>query len=714
MTLEQYVTNLLPWFVQICSLSLIGTLLPMALRIRHPRTQLAYGYALLLVCLLLPVLQPWRAPSSITSAPPSAHTAAASINVDSSASASSTSIGPRQGTIEDVASRSIPQEPSQTPDWLAGLSISRILLWVLVGGALVRLGALAIGIWQIRRYRISATPVFPIPDSIKTAFSLVPSRAIVCLSPDVTSPATLGFLRPVILLPTSFLDLEEGSQQAIVCHELLHVRRGDWLAAILEGVVSAVLWFPPMSWLLSEIRLAREQLVDAEVVRLTSSRDAYIHALLGMAGGRPRLDLLPVPLFLRRRHLTERVQALLDSADSMRRLSLCYTSAAVVLTAIGWLTIAFFPFVGIAPRVEAAEARVDVSGSPPTPATREDANAPVVPASAPARSPEARVPEPVGEDPIVGGIENASTPAERAEALALIERARQNNDLHIAGTPPFHLEATFEASGDVTHVGPGALTQTWMSGQRWRWTASLGDYSQARIGSRNAGFDESPVAAVPIRVHMLRTAIFSPVRISGNRIRVAAGRASGEQVNCVLLAAPDAPATSTRLWNETEYCIDAAGLLRVYSPALGSYTYFEYSSAHQFGGRTVPDRISSFVGGNRVLAARLRIAGAGSPDSGLFTPTEGMLAAGPGVSLVMAQWIVLRSGADPDGPRRTVVVHAGIDPAGAVLEAEVAHGDPALAPSALALVKSHRFQGRGTQRDAYVGVEFGSGAGPTP
>src|SRR5262249_11357768 len=112
------------------------------------------------------------------------------------------------------------------------------------------------------------------------------------------------------------------------------------------------------------------------------------------------------------------------------------------------------------------------------------------------------------QEPVTGVIQVPATPTERAAALSLLERARQNSDMHIAGTPPFQLDVTFVAGGSVAHTGPGTLSETWFSGQRWRWTASLADYSQTRIGRGQAGFDEKPVPAVPVRVQMIREAVF--------------------------------------------------------------------------------------------------------------------------------------------------------------------------------------------------------------
>jgi|SRR5438552_662604 len=54
--------NFLSWAAQVSVLALIGAALPAIFRIRHPRSHLAYCYALLLACIVLPLIQPWQHP----------------------------------------------------------------------------------------------------------------------------------------------------------------------------------------------------------------------------------------------------------------------------------------------------------------------------------------------------------------------------------------------------------------------------------------------------------------------------------------------------------------------------------------------------------------------------------------------------------------------------------------------------------------------------
>src|SRR5207247_128383 len=110
----------------------------------------------------------------------------------------------------------------------------------------------------------------------------------------------------------------------------------------------AVVWFhPAFWWLLAQARLAREQIVDAEVVRITSAREPYINALLAMAGAKPALDLAPAPLFLRKHHLLQRMHLLVTEVSMSRfRLFASYVGMAAILALAGWLGFVSFPMTG--------------------------------------------------------------------------------------------------------------------------------------------------------------------------------------------------------------------------------------------------------------------------------------------------------------------------------------------------------------------------------
>jgi beta-lactamase regulating signal transducer with metallopeptidase domain len=163
-------------------------------------------------------------------------------------------------------------------------------------------------------------------------------------SRDIGGPVTFGLRRPVILLPDAFLKMGPKLQEAIACHELLHVRRRDWIFTLGEEIVRAIFWFHPVLLRLVErIRLTREQVVDGLVVRWTNARTHYMQALLEMAA-MPARPGLAAPSFVRKHHLTERIKLLLKEV-SMSRRRLIFSLAAVVVAAIvaGGLAVWYFP-----------------------------------------------------------------------------------------------------------------------------------------------------------------------------------------------------------------------------------------------------------------------------------------------------------------------------------------------------------------------------------
>src|SRR5215467_11753887 len=68
-------------------------------------------------------------------------------------------------------------------------------------------------------------------------------------------------------------------------------------------------------------------------------------------------------------------------------------------------------------------------------------------------------------------VQTPATPSARATAMGVLERARQNSDMHMPGAAPFDLHVSFTALAADGSTPSGELTETWLSGQNWRWTA---------------------------------------------------------------------------------------------------------------------------------------------------------------------------------------------------------------------------------------------------
>ena len=105
------------------------------------------------------------------------------------------------------------------------------------------------------------------------------------LSEKMLIPLTAGFIKPMILFPIALLNrLSEEQVEAILLHELAHIKRHDYLFNILQRIMEIVLFFNPMVWLLAkDIRREREFCCDDLVLDYSANPGIYAHALLQIA-----------------------------------------------------------------------------------------------------------------------------------------------------------------------------------------------------------------------------------------------------------------------------------------------------------------------------------------------------------------------------------------------------------------------------------------------
>ena len=272
-------------------------------RLSVPAVRLAYWRGVGAICIVLPLLPVPRADAPVVSV---AWGVGALIGVDS--------------------------EPAKP----LAMTLGTALLWIWASGVVVRLGALVAGAFRLRQLRRRSVPATlgADIDALKTALA---PHADVRWSSALNQPVTFGIRRPVILLPRAFGDLSTDARCAVACHELLHVARRDWLWIVVEEHARALFWFHPgVWWLVEQVQLAREQVIDHLVVTRTAAKRAYMSALLTFAdqGPHARLSLA----FLRRRHLKSRFQLLSkESHMSFARLAWTTTVMASVMicTAVG-------------------------------------------------------------------------------------------------------------------------------------------------------------------------------------------------------------------------------------------------------------------------------------------------------------------------------------------------------------------------------------------
>ena len=102
-------------------------------------------------------------------------------------------------------------------------------------------------------------------------------------SSDLKSPISWGVLRPVILLNEEALEARHEAE-AIIAHELAHVRGLDWAKLLLARIVTAIFWFNPLVWVLArEAHQLREETADDAVLAANVDSADYAQLLVGVA-----------------------------------------------------------------------------------------------------------------------------------------------------------------------------------------------------------------------------------------------------------------------------------------------------------------------------------------------------------------------------------------------------------------------------------------------
>jgi uncharacterized protein (TIGR03435 family) len=116
------------------------------------------------------------------------------------------------------------------------------------------------------------------------------SRAVrLAVSPLVQAPAVIGWLRPAILMPVGALaGLPAAHIEALLLHELAHIRRHDYLINLLQSAAEALLFYHPAVWWISgHMRAERELCCDDAAVQWTGNAFVYASALLKLESARP-------------------------------------------------------------------------------------------------------------------------------------------------------------------------------------------------------------------------------------------------------------------------------------------------------------------------------------------------------------------------------------------------------------------------------------------
>lgn len=201
-------------------------------------------------------------------------------------------------------------------------------------GALVMLLRTGGGLVVVRRWvTASEAPA----EAVRSRLEALRARLMVRpvrwgVSRLLTVPLTVGFLRPVVLLPMSLVTAVPGADlELLAAHELMHVRRWDYLVNLGQAVVEAVLFFHPAMWWVTRCaREEREYCCDDAVVAGLGAARSYAQALLALEQSLVPAVEVAVAVPSTGGHLVNRIRRLLNARPASSSLSFMVPLAGLV------------------------------------------------------------------------------------------------------------------------------------------------------------------------------------------------------------------------------------------------------------------------------------------------------------------------------------------------------------------------------------------------
>lgn len=318
-------------------------------------------------------------------------------------------------------------------------------------------------------------------------------------SASITTPLTVGVLKPVLILPVDWRDWDEWKLKAVLTHERTHVERRDWAVAVIGSIAKCLYWFNPLVWWLDrKLSSLAEQASDEACVQACGDAPRYAETLLEFAsaagqkslvGGvgmaqyrisqriervlalrRPGAGVLPLPAWVLLFLLTLPTLYVSAASQSPERMP---TLAPQELShflqpLLAPVQIAALPQA--APQVPAAETRQ----SPPGPAPRE-----VDPAAPSAAVPQAPPPQVTINPDLVGEIRLILAPVDVAtQAPGQVQIQTRAGTNRFTGTA-------------VWNIANGALSpSTWNANTFWNVSNSTFAFALTGIQGRKAFFED--------------------------------------------------------------------------------------------------------------------------------------------------------------------------------------------------------------------------------
>ncbi len=219
-----------------------------------------------------------------------------------------------------------------------------VSIWLLV--IAIKFIRLSYGLYSI--YQLKHKLVTPPAEFWNTRISelcekLKISKKIVLLQSDILNiPCVIGYFKPIILFPAAmFSALPVKEVEAILIHELGHIRRNDFLVNIIQNIVEVVFFFnPAVIWVSTLIKTEREICCDDIAVSVTGNKQDYIKALISFSEFEQLKNQQFATSFSgEKKHLLNRTKRIIyNKNNALNIMEKKFLSASLVLVTVCLLT----------------------------------------------------------------------------------------------------------------------------------------------------------------------------------------------------------------------------------------------------------------------------------------------------------------------------------------------------------------------------------------
>ncbi|TKC05724.1 peptidase M56 [Pedobacter polaris] len=222
-----------------------------------------------------------------------------------------------------------------------------VVVTVYIIGIAFQMVVLSSGYIKLKKLKKSNT--IAIPTSWKVIFEMtlfqlkINKKVQFYLSEKVNVPLVIGFFKPVVLFPFSLATQLDAKQvEAILIHELSHIRRNDYLINLVKTFIETLLFFNPFVWLTTKfIHIEREHACDDLVINATGTPLTYAHALLKLEllkdKQSPALSLAATG---KNQHLYQRIKRITDMKTNyinVKQQFFILTLAIATVASLAWI-----------------------------------------------------------------------------------------------------------------------------------------------------------------------------------------------------------------------------------------------------------------------------------------------------------------------------------------------------------------------------------------